>query len=207
MVNPITMSSTTILPLILASSSPYRRELLQKLTLPFSCHSPGIDESAIDGEAPEELVKRLALEKALAVATDYPEALIIASDQVAVLENEIMTKPHTHENAIRQLSRSSGNTVKFLTSLCLLNSKTGQHQITLSPYSVEFLPLKQEQISAYLHKEQPYQCAGSFKSEGLGITLFKRFEGDDPNSLIGLPLIALTGMLRKEGVEPLTAKQ
>ena len=106
-------------------------------------------------------------------------------------------------HAIYQLNRSSGNTVTFLTSLCLLNSKTGQHQVTIVPYSVEFLPLTQGQISAYLLKEQPYQCAGSFKSEGLGITLFKRFEGDDPNSLIGLPLIALTEMLRKEGVEPL----
>jgi septum formation protein len=139
----------------------------------------------------------------LAVAIEHPEALIIASDQVAVLDDEIMTKPHTHENAIYQLNRSSGNTVTFLTSLCLLNSKTGQHQVTIVPYSVEFLPLTQGQISAYLLKEQPYQCAGSFKSEGLGITLFKRFEGDDPNSLIGLPLIALTEMLRKEGVEPL----
>jgi septum formation protein len=200
---PLSISNTHTLPLILASSSPYRRELLQKLTLPFACHAPNIDESAIAGESPNQLVERLALEKALTVATEHSEALIIASDQVAVLDDEIMTKPHTHENAIHQLRRSSGNTVTFLTSLCLLNSKTGQHQVTIVPYSVEFLPLTQGQISAYLLKEQPYQCAGSFKSEGLGITLFKRFEGDDPNSLIGLPLIALTEMLRKEGVEPL----
>jgi septum formation protein len=196
-----------MLPLILASSSPYRRELLQKLTLSFECHSPNIDESAIGGESPEQLVERLALEKALAVAVEHPKALIIASDQVAVLEDEIMTKPHTHDNAIKQLNRSSGKTVNFLTSLCLLNSQTGKHQIIIAPYSVEFLTLSPQQIDNYLHKEQPYQCAGSFKSEGLGITLFKRFNGEDPNSLIGLPLIALTEMLRKEGVEPLTQQQ
>ena len=194
-----------MLPLILASSSPYRRELLQKLTLSFECYSPDIDESANEGETPEHLVERLALEKALAVAKNHPEALIIASDQVAVLEDEVMTKPHTHDNAVKQLSRSSGKTVKFLTSLCLLNSQTGEHQAEVVTYSVKFLTLSQSQIENYLHKEQPYQCAGSFKSEGLGVTLFQRFGGEDPNSLIGLPLITLTRMLRNEGVEPLSA--
>jgi MAF protein len=193
-----------MLPLILASSSPYRRELLQKLTLSFECYSPDIDESAIEGETPEHLVERLALEKALAVAENHPKALIIASDQVAVLEDEVMTKPHTHENAIKQLSRSSGKTVKFLTSLCLLNSQTGEHQTEVVTYFVEFLTLSQSQIENYLHKEQPYQCAGSFKSEGLGVTLFQRLDGEDPNSLIGLPLITLTRMLRNEGIEPLS---
>lgn len=192
-----------MLPLILASSSPFRAELLKKLTLPFDCYSPNIDESAFDGESPEQLVARLALEKALAVAQHYPSALIIASDQVAVINNEVMTKPHTHENAIEQLRKSSGNTVRFLTSLCLYNSQTEHKQITLSPFHVEFLSLSDKQIESYLLKEKPYQCAGSFKSEGLGIALFKRFEGDDPNSLIGLPLIELTAMLRQEGVEPL----
>lgn len=194
-----------MLPLILASSSPYRRELLQKLTLSFECYSPDIDESANEGETPEHLVERLALEKALAVAKNHPEALIIASDQVAVLEDEVMTKPHTHDNAVKQLSRSSGKTVVFLTSICLLNSQTGKHQVVVAPYSVEFLTLSQSQIENYLHKEQPYQCAGSFKSEGLGVTLFQSFDGEDPNSLIGLPLITLTRMLRNEGIEPLSA--
>jgi len=194
-----------MLPLILASSSPYRRELLQKLTLSFECYSPDIDESANEGETPEHLVERLALEKALAVAKNHPEALIIASDQVAVLEDEVMTKPHTHNNAVKQLSRSSGKTVVFLTSICLLNSQTGKHQVVVAPYSVEFLTLSQSQIENYLHKEQPYQCAGSFKSEGLGVTLFQSFDGEDPNSLIGLPLITLTRMLRNEGIEPLSA--
>ncbi len=155
-------------------------------------------------ETPEALVERLALEKASAVAQNHPNSLIIGSDQVAVLGDTIMTKPHTHENAIKQLQQSSGQTVTFLTSLCLFNSHTQQHQLLISPYSVEFLSLSDEQIESYLMKEEPYQCAGSFKSEGLGITLFKRFIGDDPNSLIGLPLMALIAMLRKEGVEPLS---
>jgi septum formation protein len=200
----ITQKFVFMLPIILASSSPYRRELLNKLSLPFTCHSPDINEAALQGEPPEDLVKRLALEKAKAVAINHPNALIIASDQVAVLDGHVMTKPHTHENAIKQLTRSSGHTVRFLTSLCLLNSKTNEHQLTTAPYSVEFLPLTAPQIEAYLIKEQPYQCAGSFKSEGLGITLFKCFEGKDPNSLIGLPLIELTRMMRNEGVEPLS---
>lgn len=192
-----------MLPLILASSSPYRREILHKLHLNFECYSPNIDESMKKGETPTELVKRLALEKAQAVSEQYPNALIIGSDQVAVLGDTIMTKPHNHENATLQLQASSGKKVTFLTSLCLLNSQTGQHQVQVCLYAVEFLNLSAAQIEAYLQKEQPYQCAGSFKSEGLGITLFKRFEGDDPNSLIGLPLISLVSMLRNEGVEPL----
>lgn len=192
-----------MLPLILASSSPYRREILAKLGLHFDCFSPDIDESAHKSETPTQLVERLSLEKAQAIAKTHPNHLIIGSDQVAVLDDSVMTKPHNHENAIKQLQASRGKKVIFLTSLCLLNSQTNKHQITLAPYSVEFLELTDQQIEHYLQKEQPYQCAGSFKSEGLGITLFKRFEGNDPNSLIGLPLIELVKMLRKEGVEPL----
>jgi septum formation protein len=192
-----------MLPLILASSSPYRRETLAKLHLDFTSHSPDIDESMRENESPTLLVERLALEKAQAVSTECNNALIIGSDQIAILDNLVMTKPHTHENAIKQLRASSGKKVTFLTSLCLLNSQTGKHQLTVAPYSVEFLELSDAQIEYYLQKEQPYNCAGSFKSEGFGITLFKRFEGDDPNSLIGLPLIALVNMLRNEGVEPL----
>lgn len=192
-----------MLPIILASSSPYRRELLAKLTLPFDSSSPDIDESAKDKESPHQLVERLAQEKAKKVAETYPNALIIGSDQVAIIDDVIMTKPHTHENAIQQLKQSSGRTVTFLTSLCLLNSQTEQVQSSVTPYSVEFLDLSEAQIESYLQKEKPYHCAGSFKSEGLGITLFKRFHGEDPNSLIGLPLISLTHMLRQEGIEPL----
>ncbi len=192
-----------MLQLILASSSPYRKETLNKLGIHFSCMSPDIDESASPEESPEALVMRLALEKAKTIAKSHPQALIIGSDQVAVIGSEVMTKPHTHDNAVKQLQRSSGQVVTFLTSLCLYNSHTDQYQTTLSPYSVEFLTLEEQQIENYLRAEQPYNCAGSFKSEGLGITLFKRFEGNDPNSLIGLPLIDLTAMLRKEGFEPL----
>lgn len=192
-----------MLPIILASSSPFRRELLNKLCLPFTCHSPDIDETAKAGESPQALVGRLALEKANAIAHKNDKALIIASDQVAVLNDQIMTKPHTHAKAVEQLSRSSGHSVHFLTSLCLLNSQTQNTQTVVATYTVEFLPLTDQQIEAYLRKEQPYNCAGSFKSEGLGITLFSRMTGEDPNSLIGLPLIQLTQMLRNEGVEPL----
>ncbi|MEO0443245.1 MAG: Maf family nucleotide pyrophosphatase [Pseudomonadota bacterium] len=194
-------------PLILASSSPYRQTLLDKLGLDFQVLSPNIDESALDGETPEDLVKRLALAKAKAVATEYSGALIIGSDQVAIAgdeaEKRVLTKPHNHQNAVEQLRYSSGKNVSFLTSLCLYNSRADTHQLALVPFSVEFLELSDRQINAYLQKEQPYNCAGSFKSEGLGITLFKRMTGDDPNSLIGLPLIALSRMLRNEGIEPL----
>lgn len=190
--------------LILASSSPYRRELLQRLGLPFTHQAPDIDEAHLANELPEDLVQRLALEKAQAVAKTDGDALIIGSDQVAVLDGEIIGKPHSYENAIGQLQKASNRTVTFLTSLCLLNSATQKYQISVEPFIVEFLPLSDKQIDAYLNKEQPYQCAGSFKSEGLGITLFKRFIGDDPNSLIGLPLIKLVEMLRNEGVEPLS---
>lgn len=193
-----------MLPLVLASSSPFRCELLKKLQLDFVPESPDIDESEIPGETPEALVARLAVSKAKKVAENHPRALIIGSDQVAVLNEHIMTKPHTHDNAVKQLQQSSGQTVRFLTSLCLLNSETGNQQVTVVPFFVDFLDLDKQQIEQYLLKEQPYNCAGSFKSEGLGITLFKRMQGDDPNSLVGLPLISLTHMLRNEGIDPLS---
>lgn len=190
--------------LILASSSPYRRELLAKLGLPFDSFSPDIDESPMADETPESLVARLALEKTQAIATQHHHALIIGSDQVAIAGEKVLTKPHNHEQARLQLRRSSGQSVTFLTGLCLYNSRTHQHQLIVEPFRVEFLPLTEAQIEAYLLAEKPYNCAGSFKSEGLGITLFSKLEGDDYNSLIGLPLIRLTAMLRKEGVEPLS---
>ncbi len=187
--------------LVLASSSPYRRQLLAKLGLPFETISPDIDESAQLGESPETLVARLAELKARAVAKNYPRALIIGSDQVAALDNTLTGKPGSHENAVRQLQAASGKRVVFHTGLCLLNSNTGKMQTATIPYTVLFRQLNELQIENYLRKEQPYNCAGSFKSEGLGIALFEQFEGKDPNALIGLPLIQLVKMLEQEGVD------
>jgi MAF protein len=192
--------------LILASSSPYRKELITKIGLDFSTNEPDIDESRKDGETPEQLVYRLAVEKAAEVAKTQ-SGLIIASDQVATLgsgtqvDDKILTKPHTHENAIKQLQQSSGNTVTFVTSLTLLNTNTGNIQTVIENFKVIFRVLSAEQIDNYLKKEQPYNCAGSFKSEALGISLFERLEGNDPNTLIGLPLIQLIKMLEHEGVD------
>ncbi len=188
-------------PLVLASSSPFRRDLLTRLGLLFLCDSPDIDETRHSGEAPEALVQRLALEKARAVATRHPGALIVGSDQVAVLANgTILGKPGSEARAIEQLQQASGSTVTFLTGLCLYNAGNDQHQLCCEPFRVHFRELGREAISAYIKKEQPLNCAGSFKSEGLGITLFRKLEGDDPNALIGLPLIRLTDMLAGEGI-------
>ena len=189
--------------LVLASTSPYRRELLERIGIPFETASPNVDEAVVDGETPEQLVKRLAESKARAVAKAHQDALIIGSDQVAVLDNKILGKPGNHEIAVRQLSNASGKKVLFLTGLCLLNAKTGKTQINVDKFSVEFRQLTSSQIENYLRREKPYDCAGSFKSEGLGISLFKRMEGDDPNALIGLSLISLINMLSAEGVDVL----
>ena len=189
-----------MLPIILASSSPYRRQLLQRLGLTFSTISPNIDETPAPNETPTELVERLALEKAKTVAKTDPNHLIIASDQAAELRGTILGKPGSHQNAIAQLESCSGQMVSFYTSLCLLNSSTGQHQTITDLYHVYFRDLSYEQIERYVCKEQPYDCAGSFKMEGLGISLFEKLEGDDPNSLIGLPLIQLVRLLESEGV-------
>ncbi|ALP53369.1 septum formation inhibitor Maf [Candidatus Tenderia electrophaga] len=187
-------------PLILASSSPYRRELLLKLGVDFACVAPDIDETPRPHESPEHLVARLALEKARAVARCNRDALIIASDQVALLGGRILGKPGTHAAARQQLAAASGNTVLFLTSLVLLDAATDKFQSAVVPFSVHFRSLAESEIEGYLHKEQPYNCVGAFKSEGLGITLFERLEGDDPNTLVGLPLIQLTRMLAQAGV-------
>lgn len=189
--------------LILASSSPFRRQILDKLQLKYACISPDIDESPLANETPENLVARLAIEKAQKVAETEPDSLIIGSDQVAVLGNEILGKPHTHENAVKQLQKLSGHTVTFLTGLALINSKNGKVQSETVPFKVVFRTLTDEMIEHYLHAEQPYNCAGSFKSEALGIVLFERLEGEDPNTLIGLPLIRLVRMLEKEGLNVL----
>lgn len=189
-----------MLPLILASSSPYRRQLLQRLNLPFSHQSPSIDETPKPGESANELVLRLASEKAMTVAENNPYALIIGSDQVAVLDEKILSKPGNAETALQQLSACSGRSVTFLTGLCLLNSQSGRQQQLVEPFTVHFRELTQDQLERYIQIEQPFDCAGSFKMEGLGISLFERLEGDDPNSLIGLPLIQLVKLLNKEGV-------
>ena len=187
--------------IILASSSPYRRQLLEQLGLPFEWGSPDIDETPWSGEAPESLVKRLAEAKARALATHYPQHWIIGSDQVACLDNRILGKPGDIDNARRQLRDCSGRRVEFLTGLCLLNSCNNTCETVIEPFAVMFRTLTDEQIDRYLMREQPFDCAGSFKVEGLGIALFERLEGDDPNALIGLPLIRLVTLLQQAGIE------
>lgn len=185
--------------LVLASTSVYRRELLERLQLPFETAAPNIDETRLANESAQAMVARLAQQKAEAIAAHYPNALIIGSDQCAVLGEQILGKPHTHEKAIEQLQASSGRTVEFLTGLCLYDSASQNFQLEVIPFRVEFRELSAVEIDNYLHREQPYNCAGSFKSEGLGISLFKRMLGDDPTALIGLPLISLCAMLREQG--------
>ena len=193
-----------MLPLILASSSSYRRELLSRLRLSFTCQAPDIDESRRADEPARELVMRLAREKAEALATTHPKHLIIGSDQVAVLGERVLGKPHTFERAFEQLSAASGQVVSFLTGLALLNTRTGECQVDCVPFAVHMRALSDAAITHYLHTEQPYDCAGSFKAEGLGVSLFARTEGPDATSLIGLPLIRLVDMLGAEGVEVLS---
>lgn len=190
-----------MLPLLLASSSAYRRELLARLRLPFTCSSPDIDESHRPGELAVDLVKRLAEEKARALAGSHDGHLIIGSDQVAVLGERIIGKPHSFEKARKQLLASSGASVTFLTGLALLNTRTGHCQVDCVPFTVHMRELDDARIERYLRAEQPYDCAGSFKAEGLGVTLFRSTEGPDATSLIGLPLIRLVDMLLAEGVQ------
>ncbi len=187
-------------PVILGSSSPFRRELLDRLGLDYSVVSPEIDESSRPGESPAELVARLAEAKARAVGARHA-GLVIGSDQVATIDGDILGKPGTHDNAITQLTRLSGQQVEFLTGLCLLDMRQHELQVDVVPFQVTFRPLSASRIERYLQAEQPYNCAGSFKSEGLGITLFEEMSGTDPTALIGLPLIRLTTMLAKAGVE------
>ena len=194
------MMNSTQPVLVLASTSPFRQELLRRLQIPFECAAPNIDESRKPNESATQLVARLALEKAQAVQTQYPNALIIGSDQVAVLKNQILGKPHTHANAVAQLQASSHEYVEFLTGLCLLNTQTGTSQIDVIRYGVKFRPLTEQMIEHYLQREQPYDCAGSFKSEGLGGVLFEKMSGDDPSALIGLPLIRLVDFLQQQGI-------
>ncbi|MCL7944930.1 Maf-like protein [Marinobacter sp. ATCH36] len=191
-------------PLLLASSSPYRRNLLTRLGLPFETASPDIDESPAENETAEHLATRLAQKKAEALAKAWPDHWIIGSDQVACLQDgTLLNKPGNHEQAVQQLLRSSGQRVSFMTGLALLNSGSGELQTHCEHFHAHFRQLSPEEIENYLHLETPYDCAGSFKMEGLGITLFSRLEGRDPNSLVGLPLIALNDMLRNWGLNPL----
>ena len=190
-----------MLPLLLASSSVYRRELLARLQLPFTCSSPDIDESPLAGESAIELVRRLAQAKAQALAASHPGHLIIGSDQVAVLDGKIIGKPHTFDKAREQLLAASGASVTFLTGLALLNSQSGHCQLDCIPFTVHMRTLDPASVERYLRAEQPYDCAGSFKAEGLGVSLFQRTEGPDATSLIGLPLIRLVDMLLAEGVQ------
>jgi len=185
--------------LILASSSPYRRELLTRLQLPFRCLSPNINESAQHQESPRLLALRLAQQKAAAIALQYPTAIVIGSDQVAAVDGQLLGKPGTEAKAVQQLMLSSGKTVTFYTGLCVQQGdKVLSDCIT---YSVEFRSFDENTAQRYIRIEQPLDCAGSFKCEGLGVSLFKRQSGDDPTSLVGLPLIRTCEFLRELGVE------
>jgi septum formation protein len=187
--------------IILASSSVYRRELLQKLLIQFSCVSPKVDESALPEEKPHQTALRLAQEKAKKVAEEYPHALVIGCDQVATLDHTPIGKPLNHQNATKQLQLMRGREVTFYSALCLLNAASGNIQSEVVPTLVKFRDYSDQQIESYLAKDQPYQCAGSAKSEGLGIVLIERMIGEDPNALVGLPLIKLVSMLSNEGVK------
>jgi septum formation protein len=189
--------------LVLASTSPYRRELLNRLGLPFDVANPRADESPLPDETPENLALRLSEVKARAVALAYPDALIIGSDQVATVDGKIYGKPGTHERAVAQLRELSGKTVNFFTGLCLFDAKNGKAEVRGIPTLVKFRELSDAEIENYLKREPAYDCAGSAKSEGLGIALLASMQGDDPNALVGLPLIALCDMLRNKGVQVL----
>lgn len=189
--------------IVLASGSKYRQALLKKLAIPFSFHAPDIDESAKESESPLDLVQRLSLEKAQACQKMFPDALIIGSDQVCVIDGKILGKPRTEEKAIEQLKAAAGKHVTFYTGLTLLNSTTGFAQTDVEPFHVYFRSLSEEEITRYVQRERPLDCAGSFKCESLGIALFDKLEGRDPNTLVGLPLIRLCEMLRAEGIDVL----
>lgn len=186
--------------IILASSSPYRRALLKRLGLVFESSSPAVDETHLPGESPELMVKRLAHQKAVSLQAQFPDALIIGSDQCAVVDNVILGKPHTLQRAFIQLKKASGKTVQFHTGLCLIDAAAEEVQLDDVIFKVHLRVLSDEMIMRYLRKERPFECAGSFKAEGMGVALFNRMEGDDPNALIGLPLIRLVSMLDKVGI-------
>jgi septum formation protein len=190
-------------PLILASTSPYRRALLARLGWPFSVAPPRVDESALPGEAPSATALRLAEAKARSVATQRPDCLVIGSDQVADCDGTAISKPADHDDAVRLLTALSGRTIVFHTGVALLDAASGDIQRECVDVSSRFRALSRGEIETYLAREKPYDCAGAVKSEALGIALFERIESDDPTALIGLPLIALTRMLRSRGIDVL----
>ena len=195
------MSAQSLPRLVLASTSRYRRELLARLCIPFETAAPDVDESPAAGETPSELALRLACAKTRAVQAAHPDALIIGCDQVAAVGATLLNKPGSHDKAAEQLTLMSGQPVLFYTALCLLNARTARQQVVIAPVTVYMRKLTRAQIERYLHAEHPYDCAGSARIEGLGITLVAKLAGDDPNALIGLPLIELCEMLRNEGID------
>jgi septum formation protein len=200
---PVPAAPLPQVALILASTSRYRRELLGRLGLPFQVEAPGVDETALPGETPSALAKRLALAKARAVAARHPQAVVIGSDQVAELGGQAIGKPGHHAAAVAQLQRMSGRSVVFHTALAVVHTASGFVAEELAAVEVHFRPLSAQEIEHYLRTEQPYDCAGSAKSEGLGIALLERIDNDDPTALIGLPLIRTARMLRAAGLDPL----
>ena len=189
--------------LVLGSTSRYRRELMERLRLPFSVDSPGVDETPHDGETPRDLALRLALEKARAVAARHPDAVVIGSDQVADLDGQALGKPGDHERATAQLRLMRGRTVVFQTAVAVVRQSTGFERVDIAPVRVRFRDVSDDEIETYLRAEQPYDCAGSAKSEGLGIALLEAIDNDDPTALVGLPLIRTVGMIRAAGVKVL----
>jgi septum formation protein len=189
--------------LILASSSKPRQSLLQRLQIPFEISVPDVDETPLPNETPSQLVIRLAEKKARAVAEKFPNAIIIGADQVGVLNDQIQGKPHTYENATKQLQQASGKRMRFFIGLCVMDTHAQTHQIALEEFDVIYRKLSENMIEKYLQKEQPFECAGSCKAEGLGIALIQEFQGTDFTALIGLPLIRLVSMLEHYGMDPL----
>ena len=201
MIDHVTDRTSQNTQIVLASSSETRRKVLEKLEIPFEIFKPSVDESPKSGELPQQLVKRLSIEKAHAATDRYPDHLVIGSDQVAVVGGEqILGKPANRECAISQLELMSKKEVVLQTGLALINTGTGNVQSDVIPYRVEFRTLTRSMIENYIDKDEPYDCGGSLRSEGLGIVLLKRFDGTDPNALLGLPLIRLIDMLTREGV-------
>lgn len=194
------MSQSVNRPLILGSTSPYRRELLARLRLPFDVASPDVDETPYPNETPHDLACRLALAKAHAVAARFPTAVVIGSDQVADLDGQPLGKPGSHERAVAQLRQMRGKTVVFQTAVAVVCHDTGFEQVDMAPVRVRFRDLSDAEIETYLRAETPYDCAGSAKSEGLGITLLASIENDDPTALVGLPLIRTSHLLRAAGL-------
>lgn len=187
-------------PLILGSTSVYRRELLARLHIPFEVHAPDVDETPLPGESPASLARRLALAKARAVAQRHPQAVVIGSDQVADLDGQALGKPLTHDRATAQLARMSGRRVVFQTAVAVVCANAGFEAQDLAPVAVQFRTLSADEIERYLRLEQPYDCAGSARSEGLGIALLERIDSDDPTALVGLPLIRTCALLRRAGI-------